>query len=401
MPVRSKPRIAYLSGPSEAVSVYLEWSENQKQNYFGANYMKQFFQVCRDLNAEAYVITTVAREYSIWHKGGLTIENRPLASHLSGIMYHLAMAGWYARLAPKLIQFKPDVLIATANQNYWFLLFYLRWLGIPIVPSFHCVLWPKFAPVRRSWRTLLDLNRFFILKHVKAALVASKDIAQQLLSLVGNINIDVAVHLPTYPPSQFASIPSSSTVPHPPFRIFFAGRIEANKGIYDLVEIAHRLNANRPRTFVFDVCGDGGELNAVRQLVVKSNLQDSVICHGYLDSKHLSAVLVSSHAVIVPTTSKFEEGFNMVCAEAILAGRPVITSPVCPALEYIRGAAVEVQPDNIEEYCEAILKLYDDDEFYKQKQEACATLQGQFYDTKNSWAEKLMMLLKRHILKQV
>ena len=401
MSVRNKPRIAYLSGPSEAVSVYLEWSENQKQNYFGTNYMKQFFQVCRDLNAEAYVITTVAREYSIWHKDGSTIENRPLASHLSGVMYHLAMAGWYARLAPKLIQFKPDVLIATANQNYWFLLFYLRWLGIPIVPSFHCVLWPKFAPVRRSWRALLDLNRFFILKHVKAALVASKDIAQQLFSLVGNINIDVAEHLPTYPPSQFASIPSPSTVPHPPFRIFFAGRIEANKGIYDLVEIAHRLNANRPRTFVFDVCGDGGELNALRQLVVKSNLQDIVICHGYLNSQHLSAVLVSSHAVIVPTTSKFEEGFNMVCAEAILAGRPVITSPVCPALEYIRGAAVEVPPDNIEEYCEAILKLYDDDEFYKQKQEACATLQGQFYDTKNSWAEKLMMLLKRHILKQV
>src|SRR4029077_3243688 len=85
----------------------------------------------------------------------------------------------------------------------------------------------------------------------------------------------------------------------------------------------------------------------------------------------------------------------------ILAGRPVITSPVCPALEYIRGAAVEVPPDNIEQYCKAILKLYDNDEFYKQKQEACATLQGQFYDSKNSWAEKLKMLLKRHILKRV
>ena len=144
-------------------------------------------------------------------------------------MYHLAMAGWYARLAPKLIQFKPDVLIATANQNYWFLLFYLRWLGIPIVPSFHCVLWPKFAPVRRSWRALLGLNRFFIFKHMKAALVASKDIAQQLFSLVGNINIDVAEHLPTYPPSQFASIPSPSTVPHPPFRIFFAGKSRRTK----------------------------------------------------------------------------------------------------------------------------------------------------------------------------
>ena len=88
--------------------------------------------------------------------------------------------------------------------------------------------------------------------------------------------------------------------------------------------------------------------------------QDIVSCHGYLNSQRLSAMLAASHAVIVPTTSRFEEGFNMVCAEAILAGRPVITSQVCPALEYVRAAAVEVPPDNIEEYCQAILKLYDD-----------------------------------------
>ena len=41
----------------------------------------------------------------------------------------MAMVAWFARLAPKLIQFKPDVLIATANQNYWFLLSYLDGLA--------------------------------------------------------------------------------------------------------------------------------------------------------------------------------------------------------------------------------------------------------------------------------
>ena len=210
----------------------------------------------------------------------------------------------------KLISFRPDVLIATANQNYWFLLFFLKWLGISIIPSFHCVLWPKFVPVRRSWRVLLHLNRLLILRHVKAALVASKDIAEQLRSLVGNTNIEIEEHLPTYSMSQFAPIASPRTIVRPPFRIFFAGRIEANKGIYDLVEIARRLNAGRPRLFVFDFCGDGGELSALRQLVAKSNLQDIVKCHGYLDSERLSAVLASSHAVIVPTTSRFEEGIQ-------------------------------------------------------------------------------------------
>ena len=102
---------------------------------------------------------------------------------------------------------------------------------------------------------------------MKAALVASKDIARQLRDLVGETGIDIAEHLPTYSPSQFASIPSPGTVSRPPFRVFFAGRIEANKGIYDIVEIARRLNAERPGMFQFDICGDGGELDALRRLV--------------------------------------------------------------------------------------------------------------------------------------
>ena len=68
--------------------------------------MKQFFQVCRELDADAYVITTVAGNYSIWHNDDMTIENRPLPSHLGGLFYHLAMVAWFARLAPKLIRFR-------------------------------------------------------------------------------------------------------------------------------------------------------------------------------------------------------------------------------------------------------------------------------------------------------
>ena len=330
-------------------------------------------------------------------KKAFVIENRPVPSHLRGATYHLAMVNWFARLAPKLIRFKPDVLVATANQNYWFLLFYLRWLGVPVVPSFHTVLWPKFAPVRRTWRVLWELNRFFILKHVKAALVASKDIARQLQTLVGTAQIDIFEHLPTYPASQFTSIPSPNSVRRPPFRVFFAGRVETNKGVYDVLEIARRLNVDRPGQFQFDICGVGTELDNLRSEIVAADLQNVVRCPGHLDSQRLAAVLGASHAVIVPTTSAFEEGFNMVCAEAILAGRPVITSAVCPALAYIKEAAVEVPPDNVDQYYAAILRLSDDAEFYDMKQQACRPLQAQFYDRDNSWAEKLKAVLTTRI----
>ena len=47
----------------------------------------------------------------------------------------------------------------------------------------------------------------------------------------------------------------------------------------------------------------------------------------------------------------------MVCAEAILANRPLIASAVCPALEDLQEASIEVQPDNIDQYCQAVLRL--------------------------------------------
>ena len=66
----------------------------------------------------------------------------------------------------------------------------MAWHTDPSVISLR--LSPQFAPVRRSWRALLALNRIFILRHVKAALVASKDIARQLRDLVGETGIDIA-----------------------------------------------------------------------------------------------------------------------------------------------------------------------------------------------------------------
>ena len=56
----------------------------------------------------------------------------------------------------------------------------------------------------------------------------------------------------------------------------------------------------------------------------------------------MRAMYDDAHVVIVPTTSDFIEGFNKVVAEAVLAGKPVITSSVCPALEYVRDAVIEV-----------------------------------------------------------
>jgi glycosyltransferase involved in cell wall biosynthesis len=95
--------------------------------------------------------------------------------------------------------------------------------------------------------------------------------------------------------------------------------------------------------------------------------------------------MARSHAAIVPTRSDFDAGFEMTCSEAILSGRPLVTSAVCPALHYLREASIEVEPDNVEQYRAAIERLKDDPELFAAKQRACAPLSAQFFDWSESW----------------
>ena len=66
-----------------------------------------------------------------------------------------------------------------------------------------------------------------------------------------------------------------------PFRVLFNGRVEANKGVFDLVSIAASLAATRPGEFHFDVCGDGSALEELRIEVVGRDLQDLVSVHRF------------------------------------------------------------------------------------------------------------------------
>ena len=101
-----------------------------------------------------------------------------------------------------------------------------------------------------------------------------------------------------------------------------------------------------------------------------------------------------SHVVIVPTRSNFVEGFNQVVSESVLAGRPVITSAVCPAIHYVGDAAYEVPVDDAQAYGNAILALLNQPELYRRKAAACAPASGQFYDLSRGWGDALRRGLK-------
>ncbi len=386
-------RIFYAAGPGDVLGTYGHWRAGRDDpSQVSMTYSGQFYDVCRELGAEAYVISSSSMPGKLLD-GHFRIEHRPTPfQNRGGLLYHLGQVWSGLRLLWKAWWFRADVMIIVCGTAHWFSFRLARLLGIKVIPTMHCVIWRKGHRPSGMHRLVNKLNRKFFTKTTSGIMSASHDITAQLDQIAKGKQKPVYEFLPSYRREQFADLGEPSQA-RKPFRVFYAGRIERNKGVFDLLEIARRFQAAGRTDIEFDLCGSGGALAELRSAVEAAALTAQFRCHGHCNKPTMREMYARAHVVVVPTTSDFIEGFNQVVAEGVLSGRPVITSDICPALDYVRDAVVEVKPDDVQGYGDAILKLCDDLEFYRAKTAACHAAQGQFYDPERGWATTLKTVL--------
>lgn len=390
--VRHGLRLFYASGPGDNIATYRHWARGHDDpGEPVVPYSGQFYDLCRDCCADAaYVLSTCSRRDRV-HEGTLVIEHRPYAGrNARGVMFHLAQFWYGLRLIATAMRFRPDVAIINEGAH-WFLLSLLAGAGVRVVPSLHVRLdWQ--GRDGWAWRIINRLNAHFFRNHCAAVLVASRQIAEDVYRQMGRMKTPVVEFLPLYRTATFENVPPADHDQRP-FHVLFVGRVEPNKGVFDLLEAAEMVWAGRSDV-EFHVCGVGSALAELGDRVAQRGLANRFHLHGYCDRAKLSSMYAMSHAVIVPTRTDFGEGFNQVTAEGILTGRPVITSSVCPAVEYVRDAIVEVPPNDVRAYADAILRLASDGEFYHRKHQACLAAQAQFYDESRSWGAAVRQVLQ-------
>jgi glycosyltransferase involved in cell wall biosynthesis len=197
---------------------------------------------------------------------------------------------------------------------------------------------------------------------------------------------------PQFRRENFEGIPPPNREGYP-FRIVFAGRIERNKGVFDILEIARQVEELQPGLVRWDICGDGSELTQLIQKHGAMDLGSVVTIHGWTDPVRLRVLQGQSHLSIVPTRGDFAEGMAKTALEAILAGRPVIASSVTPALEILGAAATTVESENIPEYVEKISTIAKDRERYGALVSACKDIQELLYDKGNSFVSTLKRII--------
>src|SRR5207248_9544758 len=210
-----------------------------------------------------------------------------------------------------------------------------------VVASLHNVLWPPgFRPFRLTRRILLHLDGWFWRHIAQATICVSPECERQVRVVARRPRGGVFQYRAQFRRSFFAAI--APPPPHEvrPFRVLFVGRVEANKGVFDLLAMADRLNALLPRQFEWHICGHGTASTELARQVHARGLDDVVFLLGKLDQGALRNEYGWAHLVVVPTRSDIGEGFSMAAAEAVLAQRPVVSSKVTAAIDVLGDAFV-------------------------------------------------------------
>lgn len=112
--------------------------------------------------------------------------------------------------------------------------------------------------------------------------------------------------------------------------IFIAvGRLEANKGILRLIEVAGKLKQNGYRFRIWLV-GDGEQKEILKKRTAELHLEEIVSFLGAQANPHAYTARAD-----VLVCASYSEGYSTSCAEAVVLGVPVLTTNVSGGKEII------------------------------------------------------------------
>jgi glycogen synthase len=370
--------LIYIEGPGDIVEAFTRWKNQQDVlTETSRTFSSQVFDFSQNNQLNSLFISTFSEKKQDTYLN-LSAENIPKKVLAGGLGYHLSQCLYGLRIIGVCLQHRPRYLHITSGVTHWFMLAPLKLLGIKIFPQFHNTLWPKgFEPTNTKDKVILALNAWF-LKHIADVTVCcSPEIRSQIDQISDKPKCTDIQFRAQFYRQNFENPPAPPAHNARPFHIVFAGRIERNKGVFDILSMAAMMQS---QDVIFHICGGGPAEDELKTECAKRNLTNRVIIHGKLKRPDLLAIYNQGHAVIVPTRSDFCEGLPMVAIEAILLGRPVITSRLSNALDVLTDTIVEAQPDDVQSYVDAVQKLMLDNNFYTKKCQACSNYREPFLD---------------------
>jgi glycogen(starch) synthase len=389
-------RVFYALGPGDVVDSYRKWSVGLDCNSeTSLTFSGQFFDFCRERGVWAYAVSSHPSRELLQHEA-FTVENRPKPfANPRGVLFHLNQIWYGLSIITSALRFGADVVVVDSGTTHWFVLTLFAITRVRVVASLHNSYWASgFVPPGTLKRTIRALDGSFWRHAADASLCVSPECQRQIETLAQMRNGPVFQYRCQFRPTDFESVALPPPHAHRPFQVLFAGRVEREKGVFDLLEIAQTFKRESPGRLRIEICGGGDAFDELKRAITDQGLTDDVLLRGKLKRPELLACYGNSHVVIVPTRSTFCEGMPMVAAEAILTGRPVVTSRLSNALDVLEGALVEAQPDDPASYVECLRRLMTNGDYYRECCGACPKVGRQFYDRDQGLAAAMERMMQ-------
>lgn len=232
----------------------------------------------------------------------------------------------------------------------------------PVVVSRHTGFWTRGErrPSGIRW-VVMKVGIVLLMRWCCRVICVSEEVAKQFRKLYAKGVDRTVVHVPQYDSKWSASI---GTGCRGPGRVLYAGRVEVEKGVIDVVEAARIVESVRPRGVVWVIAGDGSAMKAVQQKVADYGLDEVVKLAGYLERDELIAEIKGCRMTVTPTRSSCSEGLAKLPIEGGLFCKPAIVSSAVPAADLLGKGAEVVAPGDPGAIASAVLRLLDDRELY-------------------------------------
>jgi len=165
-----------------------------------------------------------------------------------------------------------------------------------------------------------SLRKFFIrriLLSVDKLIVLSNNWENEFLKIGCKKGSIIILHNSVSTP---VSLPNR--IPTNNVNILFMGRLEKNKGVYDLLEVASRIIKLGLGTVRFCFCGDG-QVGRFRKIVIDRGLEDVIDIPGWIVKKE--KYYLNADIYVLPS---YNEGFPMSLLEAASYGLPLVSTCV-------------------------------------------------------------------------
>ena len=144
----------------------------------------------------------------------------------------------------------------------------------------------------------------------------------------------------------------------------FVGRVEKQKGIYEIIDLASKLDDNK-FNYVFHIVGGGEILELLKNNQLKGEISNNIKFHGLIsDTNKLTNLYKYSDIFILPTHF---EGFPRVLYEAMSHQLPIITTMVggISAIMIDEYNCIGVEAKNVKMLYHKVIRLMNDDRLRK------------------------------------